>query len=232
MKRQIPWFAALCLLAGCAKSPDAGPAPAGAGEPAAVTPAAPAPQAPVPLTDELRARLIRPESPVLGPVNAPVTVVEFLDPACEACRGFAPVVKQVQFLYPKEVRVVVRFAEFHDGSDEAIRILLAAQRQGKFETVLAALFDGQDVWASHHSPNVEAAWKIAAAAGLDVRRARKDAASPESDARLRQEAEDLMALKVEQTPTFYVNGKPLAQFSAGSLMDLVGAEVKAAAPAP
>ena len=83
-----------------------------------------------------------------------------------------------------------------------------------------------------HLPNGDAAWKIAAAAGLDLRRARKDAASPESDARLKQEAEDLMALKVDQTPTFYVNGKPLTQFSATSLMNLVSAEVKAAAPAP
>jgi protein-disulfide isomerase len=232
MKRQLPWFVALCLLAGCSRAPDSGTAPAAASETPAAAPAAPASQTSALLSDDLRARLTRPESPVLGPVNAPVTIVEFLDPACEACRGFAPVVKQVQFLYPTEVRVVVRFAEFHQGSGEAIRILLAAQRQGKFETVLGALFDGQDVWASHHSPNVAAAWKIAAAAGLDVRRARKDAASPEFDARLRQEAEDLMALKVDQTPTFFVNGKPLTRFSSGALMDLVGAEVKAAAPAP
>jgi predicted DsbA family dithiol-disulfide isomerase len=129
------------------------------------------------------------------------------------------------------VRVVVRFAEFHDGSEDAIRILLAAQRQGKLETVLAALFDGQDEWASHHSPNVDAAWKIAVAAGLDLARARKDFKSPGFDARLRQEGEDLIALKVSQTPTFYVNGKLLTDFGAQPLMNLVSAEVKAAATA-
>lgn len=229
MKRLLPLVCVLVLFAGCSKSPDASDEPAGAAQAPATTPAAAASKAPVPVSAELLSRLTRPDSPVLGPVNAPVTIVEFLDPACEACRGFAPVLKQIQFLYPTEVRVVLRFAEFHDGSEDAIRILLAAHRQGKLDTVLAALFDGQDTWASHHSPNVDAAWKIAAAAGLDMARARRDAASPEFDARLRQEAEDLMALQVTQTPTFYVNGKLLTDFGAQPLMTLVGAEVKAAA---
>src|SRR5688572_26258908 len=83
----------------------------------ATAPAAPAAQvsAPPPLTAEQVARLVRPHSPVLGPPNAPVTLVEFLDPACEGCRAFAPVVKQIQFMHPEDVRVVVRFAAFHQG---------------------------------------------------------------------------------------------------------------------
>jgi protein-disulfide isomerase len=232
MKGLLPWVSALVILAGCSKSPDAShePASPAATQPAAATPASAASKEPEQVPAELVSRLTRPDSPVLGPADAPVTIVEVLDPACEACRGFAPVVKQIQFLYPKEVRVVVRFAEFHDGSEDAIRILLAAHRQGKLDPVLAALFDGQDIWASHQSPNVDAAWKLAAAAGLDMARARKDAASPEFDARLRQEAEDLMALKVAQTPTFYVNGKLLTDFGPQPLMSLVGAEVKATAP--
>jgi protein-disulfide isomerase len=170
----------------------------------------------------------------MGRATAPVTIVEFLDPACEACRAYAPVVKQIQFLHPDEVRVVARFADFHPGSDEAIRILLAAQRQGRFEQVLAAMFDGQEEWASHHAPDIDAAWKLAGAAGLDLARARKDAASAEITERLREEGEDIRALQVSRTPTFYVNGKLLEDFGAEQLMRLVAAEVKArggAAPA-
>ena len=40
-------------------------------------------------------RLVRMHSPVLGPQNAPVTIVEFFDPACETCRAFYPVVKDL-----------------------------------------------------------------------------------------------------------------------------------------
>ena len=183
------------------------------------------------MSAELLPRLQRPGSPVLGPANAPVTLVEVLDPACEACRAFAPVVQQIHFLHPDAVRVVSRFADFHPGSDEAIRILLAAQRQQKFDVVLAALFDGQEEWASHHSPDIGAAWKLAGAAGLDLPRARKDAASAAATQRLNEEAEDLIALVVERTPTFYVNGKLLTDFGPDKLMQLVAEEVRAAAPA-
>ena len=220
------------VLGGCQRQTEA-PVPAtppAEGTTAVATPTPEPAAAPVaePLAPELAARLVRAHSPVIGPANAPVTLVEFLDPACEACRAFAPVVKQILFLHPEDVRVVVRYAAFHQGSDEAIRLLDAARRQGKFETLLAALFDGQDVWASHHSPNLQEAWKIAAASGIDMARARKDAASAEAGALLRQENDDIVALKVERTPTFFVNGKPLVEFGPEPLMKLVADEVATA----
>ena len=61
--------------------------------------------------------LIRPHSPVLGPEDAPVTIVEFFDPACEACRAFHPVLADIRRQHPDEVRIVMRYAAFHDGSD-------------------------------------------------------------------------------------------------------------------
>ena len=229
-------FTATLMLGACSRSEP----PAATAQPATAEPAtqpatdAPAPAAETsqpadaPLTPELAARLIRPHSPVLGPAGAPVTIVEFLDPACEACRAYAPVVKQILFLYPDEVRLVVRYADFHPGSDQAIRLLEAARRQGKFEQVMSALFDGQEEWASHHSPDVEKAWTLAGANGLKLAAARKDAASAEATALLRQEREDIIALQVTRTPTFYVNGKLLTDFGAEQLMALVTAEVKAA----
>lgn len=182
------------------------------------------------LTSDLVARLTRPHSPVLGAAKAPVTVVEVLDPACEACKAFAPVVKQVLFLYPEDVRVVVRFADFHPGSEEAIRLLVAAQKQGRFEALLSALFERQEEWSSHSAPDTERAWKIAGEVGVNVARARKDAQAARVDDILRQEAEDLIAIKIERTPTFYVNGKALPSFGAEQLMNLVASEVRAARP--
>ena len=39
--------------------------------------------------------LVRPDSPTLGSADAPVTIVEFLDPECESCAAFNPIVKKV-----------------------------------------------------------------------------------------------------------------------------------------
>ena len=48
--------------------------------------------------------LIRPHTPTLGPANAKVHLVEFLDPACEGCRAFYPVVKQIIAENPGKIR--------------------------------------------------------------------------------------------------------------------------------
>ncbi|MGE0370869.1 MAG: DsbA family protein [Gammaproteobacteria bacterium] len=170
--------------------------------------------------------LVRPHSPVLGPVDAPVTIVEFFDPSCEACRAFHPVVKQILAMFPRDVRLVVRYIPFHEGSDEAVSILEAARMQDRFEPVLEALLARQPEWAVHGAPDLGLAWDIAGAAGLDIERARAEASSPAIDLVLKQDIADAQARGVEQTPTFFVNGKPLPSFGAQQLLDLVGSEVR------
>jgi len=184
------------------------------------------------LTPEQVARLVRPHSPVFGPAKAPVTIVEVLDPACEACKAFAPVVEQILFTYPEDVRVVVRYADFHPVSLQALRLLVAAKSQNKVHEVLRALFERQSEWASHTSPDPAKIWRIAKDVGLDIPRAQKDAVAESVDHILQQESEDLTALLVERTPTFFVNGKPLPSFGAQQLADLVASEVKAAKSKP
>lgn len=121
--------------------------------------------------------LVRDHAPIIGPAQAPVTIVEFFDPACEMCRAFYPHVKKILADHPNDVRLVLRYAPFHKGSDEAVRLLEAARRQNKFVPVLEALLAAQPEWASHESPDIKIAWTAAAAAGLDLERARRDAAA-------------------------------------------------------
>lgn len=168
---------------------------------------------------------VRPYSPVIGREDAPVTIVEFFDPACEACRAFFPVVKQVLAAFPNDVRLVLRYTPFHRGSDEAVRILEAARRQDIFEPVLEALLSNQQKWASHGAPNLDRAWEIAVLAGFDAVRGRRDATSAEIDSVLRFDIADARANKIQQTPTFFVNRRPLASFGAQQLHDLVEEEV-------
>jgi protein-disulfide isomerase len=220
----LAWLLAAVFLAACSGRESQETAGA-ATPPASTTATRSADSESAPLSAELAARLVRPHSPIVGPTDAPVTIVEFLDPACEACRAFAPVLQQIEFLYPEDVRIVVRYAAFHEGSDEAVRLLDAAHAQGKFKPVLAALFDGQSEWAAHGAPNLARAWELAGAVGLDLARARRDAQSAAAGDTLRIDGKDVVELKVEKTPTFFVNGRPLSAFGAEPLMKLVAAEV-------
>src|SRR3546814_5006966 len=67
----------------------------------------PAPKAVAGPVDEL----IRPHSAVIGPKKAPVTIVEFFNPLCEACCAFFPKVKEILAAYSKDVRLVMRYLD-------------------------------------------------------------------------------------------------------------------------
>ncbi len=167
--------------------------------------------------------LIRPHSPIIGPKNAPVTIVEFFDPSCEACRAFYPTVKGIVARYPKDVRLVMRYLPLHPGSAEAIVILEAARVQGKLEPVTAALLEAQPEW---HDGKMDGAWAAAEKAGLDVAKAR---AMPTTDAMawMEQDIADARAVGVKGTPTFFVNGEMLVQPSPEQVEARVQAAVAA-----
>jgi protein-disulfide isomerase len=106
--------------------------------------------------------MVRPHSPIMGNADAPVTIVEFFDPACEACKAFHPRVKQILAAFPRETRLVIRYTPFHrEASVEAVRILEAARAQRKFEPVLEALLDGQRAWTGQGANASACAWAIA-----------------------------------------------------------------------
>lgn len=170
-------------------------------------------------------RLVRMHSPTLGPQNAPVTIVEFFDPACETCRAFYPLVKQLMAQHPEDVRLVIRYAAFHQGSDQIIKLLEASKVQNKYWPVLENVLAAQPLWADHGSPNIALAYKAAEQGGLDLKRALADAEAPSIDAVLRQDTEDLTALGVTKTPTFFVNGRPLPSFGEDQLKRLVAEEM-------
>ncbi len=169
--------------------------------------------------------LIRPHSPIIGPENAPVTIVEFLDPSCEACRAYYPIVKEVLNRYPNDVRLVVRYAPFHPGSDQAVGIIEAARLQNVFVPVLEALFERQPQWAVHGAPNLNLAWDIAAQAGLDVEKAKKDLATINVASILEQDVADINSNGVNGTPTFFINGVRLTSLGQKQLNDAVDSQI-------
>lgn len=127
---------------------------------------------------------------------------------------------------PDEVHVVMRYAAFHDGSDIAVRILETARLQNVFEPVLEALLAAQPQWADHSGARLDIAWAAAAEAGLDVDKARAEMNKDAINDVLTQDALDVETVGVHQTPTFFVDGRPLLEFGAKQLIEMVRLQVE------
>ena len=184
------------------------------------------------LRDEMvtqnQSALVRDHSPTLGAADSRVHIVEFLDPACETCRSFYPFVKQLMAAAPGRIRVIVRYAPFHDGSEQLVKMLAAAKIQGKFWETLEAMFASQPNWAAHHNPQPEQVWNYLGGVGLDLDKLKADMNSPAIEAAVRQDLQDARALNVTMTPEFFVNGRPMPSFGYEQLQQLVQEELSAA----
>ncbi len=173
--------------------------------------------------------LVKDYSMKAGSADAKVTLVEFMDPACGTCAQFHPFVKGLMQHYTGKVNLVVRYAPFHQGSDQMVAILEAARKQGQFWPVLELMFASQQQWTVNHVGQPEVFRGILENAGLvDMAKLSQDMNDPAIAQIIRQDLADGSLLGADKTPTFFVNGKPLPSFGFQQLRDLVDAEVSAA----
>lgn len=168
---------------------------------------------------------VREHSQTLGSDDAKVYLVEFSDPACETCSAFHPFVKKLMAANPGKIKLVVRYAPFHDGADYFVKILEAARKQGKYWETLEVMYQTQRYWASHSNPQPKLIWKFLPRAGLDLVKIRNDMNDPEIAKLIQQDLADAKALNVRKTPGFFVNGKPLTSFGYKQLKELVESEI-------
>lgn len=177
--------------------------------------------------------LVRSDSPTLGPADAPVTLVEFLDPECESCAAFAPVVKKIMKDYEGKVRLVIRYMPLHPNSLSAATFIEAAGEQGKYWQAQEMLFQKQPEWGTKHGPNsgppadINALFrKYATELGLDTGKMDAAFASNTYKAKTERDRKDGESLGVRQTPTFFVNGRKLARFGEADLRSLIDEELR------
>lgn len=166
-------------------------------------------------------RLIRADSPTLGSANAPVTLVEFLDPECESCRAAHPAIKEIMRNYEGRVRLVVRYFPLHTNSVLAALATEAAGQQGRYWDMQDLLFERQPEWGEQRTEMPEIFTAYAMELGLDMTQfqaAMQDLTYLERIERDRQDGE---ALGVSGTPTFFVNGELVEPLSYARLLEMI-----------
>ncbi|RBY92611.1 Na+/H+ antiporter NhaA [Blastococcus sp. TF02A-30] len=140
---------------------------------------------------------------VRGPVDAPLTLVEFGDVECPFCGRATGVVAELRGRFGDELRYVFRhlpLVDVHPHAELAAEATEAAGAQGAF-------------WAMHdrlfaHQGELEAPELLnhAAALGLDLERFTRELGQETHAGRVRDDVASAEASGVHGTPTFFVNG--------------------------
>jgi protein-disulfide isomerase len=182
------------------------------------------------LAQENASTFIKAHSPMLGEAAAKVYIVKFTDPACETCAAFSDFVKQWMAAYPGKIRLVIRYAPFHEGASDVVKILVAAKKRDKFWETLDVLYASQAQWTQHHQVMVDRVWPLLERSGLDVGAIRAELNDPEIDRVIEQDLADARVLDVRKTPGLFVNGRPLDPFGAREFKELIESELLANYP--
>ena len=170
--------------------------------------------------------LIRDHSITFGDNKKNISVVEFLDPECESCALFHPIMRKLYKEYHEDIQLVVTYVPNHKNSRFAVKILEASRVQNKYEEVLSVIFEKQALWAQHNNEKPELLWEfLAVIPDLDINKLKEDSKNPQIDKIMDIDKEDANQLNVRGTPTIFVNEKRLSVLSQKDLFDLVESEI-------
>lgn len=153
--------------------------------------------------------LVRPDSHKLTDApDAKVTVVEFLDLECEACRAAYPGVEKLREEYGDRVTFVLRYFPIpsHLNAELAATVVEAAGRQGKLEAMYRRMYETQAEWGDQRVSHRETFFGFARDLGLDMAKFEADVNDPSTVERVLKDRKDGVTVGVQGTPTFFVNG--------------------------
>ena len=141
---------------------------------------------------------------IRGPVDAPLTLVEFLDFECPFCARATSLGPALRRRFGDDLRYVVRnlpLTDVHPRAELAAEAAEAAAAQGRFWEMYDRLFAHQD------ELEPEDLVRHAEAIGLDVERFSRELAEGVHAPRVRDDVASAEASGVTGTPTFFVGGR-------------------------
>ena len=156
--------------------------------------------------------------------TAKVTMVEFGDYQCPACGVAYPYIKQITDKYASNPNFNFVFRNFplaqHPNAPEAAEAAEAAGAQGKYWQMHDMLYTGQADWVDLADPTsvfVGYATKL----GLNVDTFKNDITTNKYSSVISADMSDGTKAGVDATPTLYVNGTKLADYSASTMQKAI-----------
>ncbi len=166
-------------------------------------------------------------TPVEGPADAWVTIVEFVDYSCKHCADEVLPLEQVRAAHPADVRVAVKMFPFlSQMSLNAARAAWCAHQQGRFWPMHALLFANQPRFTDD-----DLAGYAAEITSMDVPSWKTCYAGAGAGQAVATDFSLGLALGVQATPTSFMNGKALVGEFPADQMDPLVQDAQAAAEA-
>jgi protein-disulfide isomerase len=142
-------------------------------------------------------------APIYGNKKAAIRLTEFAEFKCPMCGSVSPLFKKL--VDESNGTVQLCFKHFpilsHKGTIVASKSAVAAQRQGKFWEMAALLYRNMD--RNEENQILDLASNL----GLDMARFKKDLADPEVERIVRSDKVEAVKIKVNSTPTLFINGR-------------------------
>lgn len=147
---------------------------------------------------------VRADDHILGPENAPVTLIEYGDYECPYCGQAHQVLKELLSDLGSQIRFVFRhfpLTQIHPNAEKAALAAEAAGEQGRFWEMHDALYENQTALED------EDLLQYARDVGLDLAEFDESVGTRRHLGRVRQDFISGARSGVNGTPTFFINGQ-------------------------
>lgn len=145
-----------------------------------------------------------------GNKDSKITLIEYSDFQCPACKAYYPLVKKLVQDYGNDFQFVYRHFPLpqHANAKNAAYAAEAAGKQGKFWEMHDMIFENQARWSEAHNAK-DMFLEYASSLNLDVEQFGKDFNSSAIKDKVEMSYKDGVSNKVNATPTFFLNGQKI-----------------------
>jgi protein-disulfide isomerase len=140
--------------------------------------------------------------------SASLTLVEFGDFQCPACRAYEPAAKEVRKQFKDKVNFVFKHFPLKSAHPNAMVAAVAAEAagiQGKFWEFHDLLYENQSDWAVLPNPTTKFE-EYALSLDLDIDKFTQDLKDKKLEKEINAQLEEGIKAGVGGTPTFFLNG--------------------------
>ena len=169
---------------------------------------------------------VLPSDPVIGPKDAPVSLVVFSDFLCPTCEMFATNFEHLLAYNNGKLNIVFKYFplstncnpiainDLHPLGCNAARAAHAAQQQGKF-------WEYHDLMFQEEITKEDVFAEMAQSIGLNIEQFKLDYNSIEATNKISKHVNEGLRLKINGTPTAFLNGREIDELSQNNINYLV-----------